>query len=68
MCLAIPMKVVQVHGDECIAEAGGLRRKANITFLGGVRRGEYILIHAGFAIERVKPREAQKTLRALKNL
>lgn len=68
MCLAIPMKVAEVTGDTCVAEAGGLRRTANIAFLKNVKKGDYILIHAGFAIEKVKPGEAQKTLRVLKSL
>lgn len=68
MCLAIPMRVIEVKGESCIAEAGGLRRTANVAFLKSVKKGDYILIHAGFAIEKVKPGEAQKTLRVLKNL
>ena len=68
MCLAIPMKVLEVTGKTCEAEAGGLRRTANVTFLKSVKKGDYILIHAGFAIEKVKPGEAIKTLRVLKNL
>lgn len=68
MCLAIPMKVVEITGETCIAAAGGLRRTANIAFLKSVKRGDYILIHAGFAIEKVKSGEAARTLKALKSL
>lgn len=68
MCLAVPMKVIEVTGDTCLASSGGLSRKANISFLKNVKKGDYILIHAGFAIEKVKPSEANKTLRALKSL
>lgn len=68
MCLAIPMKVVEIKGENCVVESGALRRSANIALLKGVRRGDYILIHAGFAIEKVKAREAKKTLRLVKNL
>lgn len=68
MCLAIPMKVVEICGDTITAEAGGLRRQANIALLKGVKRGDYVLIHAGFAIEKVKGREARKTLALLKKL
>ena len=68
MCLAIPMRVVEVTGETCVAEAGGLHRTANVAFLKSVKKGDYILIHAGFAIEKVKPGEANKTLRMLKNL
>ena len=68
MCLGIPMKLVKIDGDEGIAESGGLRRKANLSFLKDIRVGEYVLIHAGFAIERVKPVEARKTLRAIRGI
>ncbi len=66
MCLAIPMRVAKIEGNEAIVAAGGLRRKANLSFLKGVKRGDYILIHAGFAIEKVHEKEAKKTLRLLK--
>jgi len=68
MCLAIPMKVVHVQGETVTAEAGGVRRAANVAFLKDVRKGDYILIHAGFAIEKVKRGEARKTLNLLKHL
>ena len=68
MCLGIPMKIVRIEGDDAVVSAGGLKRKANVSLLEGVRIGEYVLIHAGFAIERVKEKEAVKTLKALKEL
>lgn len=67
MCLAIPMKVIKISGENCVVESGGLRRSANISFLKNVRKGDYILIHAGFAIEKVKVAEAKKTLRMAGN-
>ena len=66
MCLAIPMRVREIDGDNAVAESGGLRRTANISFLRGVKKGDYILIHAGFAIEKVNREEAAATLRLLK--
>lgn len=68
MCLAIPMKVVSVDGDECFVFSGGLKRKANLALLKDVKRGDYILLHAGFAIEKLKPEEAKKTLKALREM
>jgi len=68
MCLGIPMRLEKIDGNEGIAVSGGLRRKANISFLKNVRVGDYILIHAGFAIEKVKVAEARRTLRALRDL
>ena len=68
MCLGIPMKIVQVKGDEGLVESGGLKRKANFSFLKHPKVGEYVLLHAGFAIERIKDKEAQKTLKALREI
>ena len=68
MCLAIPMKVMKIDGDEGIVESGGLKKRANFSLMKRVKPGDYILLHAGFAIEKVKEAEARKTLRALKNI
>lgn len=68
MCLGIPMKIVKVNGQEGIVEAGGLRREANLSFIKGAKKGDYVLVHAGFAIEKVKQNEALKTLKLLREL
>lgn len=68
MCLGVPMKVVKLDGADGVVEAGGLTRKANFSLLAGARVGDYVLLHAGFAIEKVKPGEAKKTLKALREL
>ncbi|MDD3906169.1 MAG: HypC/HybG/HupF family hydrogenase formation chaperone [Candidatus Omnitrophica bacterium] len=68
MCLGIPMKVVKIDGDEGIVQAGGLKKRANFTLMKTAKVGDYILMHAGFAIEKLKEAEARKTLKALKNL
>lgn len=68
MCLGIPMKVVRIEGDEGIVESGGLRKKANFSLMKSAKPGDYILLHAGFAIEKVKEAEARKTLKALREI
>ena len=68
MCLGIPMKIVEIKGDEGFVESGGLKRKANFSFIKNPKTGEYVLLHAGFAIEKIKEKEAQKTLRALRKV
>ncbi len=68
MCLGIPMKIVEIKGGEGLLESGGLKRKANLSFIKSPRIGDYVLIHAGFAIEKVKEKEAKKTLKVLKEL
>lgn len=67
MCLGIPMRVVKIDGDEGTVGAGGLKRSARFSFLKNAKVGDYVLVHAGFAIEKVNEKEAKKTLRALKD-
>lgn len=62
------MKVVSLKGDEALVAAGGLSRKANISMVRPVGVGSYVLIHAGFAIEKVKKKEAAATLKILKSI
>jgi len=68
MCLAVPMKIVEISGEEGFVESSGLKRKANFSLIKSPRIGEYVLLHAGFAIERVKEKEAKKTLLALRSI
>jgi len=62
------MKIVEIRGDEGFVESAGLKRRANFSLIKSPRIGEYVLLHAGFAIERLKEKEAQKTLRAFKDM
>jgi hydrogenase expression/formation protein HypC len=62
------MKVVRINGCEGEVESGGLRRRADLSFLKGLKTGDYVLVHAGFAIEKVRPDEARRTLEALNEI
>lgn len=62
MCLAIPMKVININGNEAVAEVGGAEYRANLTILPDIKIGEYIIVHAGFAIERLDEESALETL------
>jgi hydrogenase expression/formation protein HypC len=62
------MKLVKIDGASAIVDSGGLRKNVNISLLKNVRIGDYLLIHAGFAIEKIKTSEARKTLKALKEV
>ena len=68
MCLAVPMKIVEINGGEGLVESSGLKRKANFSLIKNPRIGEYVLLHAGFAIGRVKEQEAKKTLKILRDI
>ena len=64
MCLAIPGKVIEIdeNKEHAIVDYGdGTKRKANITLV-NVKIGDYILVHAGFAIEVLNEKEAQETI------
>ncbi len=68
MCLAVPMKIAEIKGNEGFVESSGLKRRANFSFIKSPKIGEYVLLHAGFAIEKVKEKEAQKTLKILRSM
>lgn len=65
MCLAVPAKVIAVDGSVAVVDIGGNRREANLVLLPGVAIGDYVLVHAGFAISKYEPEDAEETLRVL---
>lgn len=67
MCLAIPMKIKNINGAFAEVETGKLVRTINIQMLPKVKTGDYVIVHAGFAIEKVNPKKAEETLRFLEN-
>jgi hydrogenase expression/formation protein HypC len=68
MCLAVPMKVVEIEGPIARVEAAGVRREARVDLVEGVKVGDYVIVHAGIAIERLEPEEARETLRLLEEM
>jgi len=66
VCVAIPMKVVEVSGDVAEVESGGNRLKVSVAFLPGVEPGDYVIVHAGCAISRLDAAEAEETLELLR--
>ena len=59
MCLAVPLRIISITGSSAIAEAGGLEREVRIDFLPGICPGDFVMVHAGFAIEKIDPEQAQ---------
>ncbi len=68
MCLAVPMQVIEINDDTAVCEIDGVRRDASLMMLDGVEIGDFVLIHAGFAIERMDPQEAEKTLELFREI
>lgn len=65
MCLAIPAKIESIEGDRAEADIRGLKRKIGLALLPDAKVGEYVLLHAGFAIQRIDEHEAEETYRLL---
>ncbi len=70
MCLGIPMKIVELEYPMGICEVDGLRRKVNLQLLPEkeLKIGDYVIVHVGFAIQKLSPKEAEETLNFLKEL
>jgi len=62
MCLAIPMKLIKIEGNKGIVELSGVKKEVSLDLLKEVKLGDYLIIHAGFAIEKLNEEEAKKTL------
>lgn len=62
MCLAVPMKITEINGNRAVCELDGLSRGANLSLLPGANVGDYVIIHAGFAIQKLDVRRAEETL------
>ncbi|MBN2096848.1 MAG: HypC/HybG/HupF family hydrogenase formation chaperone [Candidatus Omnitrophica bacterium] len=68
MCLAIPAKVKQIEKDTAIVDFGGVSKAVSLGILNAVKKGDYVLVHAGFAIGKVEQAEAEDTLKLLQEL
>lgn len=65
MCLAIPARVVSLPSpDTAIVELSGVRKEVSLALVDGVVPGDYLIVHVGYALTRLDPDEAQKTLDA----
>lgn len=62
MCLAIPLKLIEIHGNTAVGEALGMTREIRVDFIPEPKCGDYVIVHAGFAIERLAERQALEDL------
>jgi hydrogenase expression/formation protein HypC len=68
MCLAVPVKVVSIEGNEAEVEIGGVKRRVSIMLTPEARVGDYVLLHTGYAINVIDEAEAQETLKILEEM
>ncbi len=68
MCLAIPGKIVEISGSAARVDIEGVVREANISLLPDAKVGDYVIVHAGFAIEKYDEEDAKETLKLLREI
>jgi hydrogenase expression/formation protein HypC len=68
MCLAVPLKIISIKGKMGIGELGGVKKKISLMLLDKVKVGDYVLLHAGFAINKLETKEAEELLQLLREI
>jgi hydrogenase expression/formation protein HypC len=67
MCLAVPAEVIAIDGNTAKVDFGGVTRQVNISLV-SAKTGDYVIVHAGYAIEVLDKEEAEKTLQLFREL
>ncbi len=68
MCLGIPGKIIEIVNETARVDVTGTTKAVNLMLMDNVRVGDYVIVHAGFAIQKLDEREARKTLRIISDL
>jgi len=68
MCLAVPVKITSIEGDQADVDIGGVTRRVSIALTPEAEVGNYVLLHTGYAINVLNEQEAQETLSLLERL
>ena len=63
MCLAVPAKIISLgNDDKALVDLGGVQKEISVKLLDNVTEGDYVLVHAGFALSKMDETEAEETL------
>ncbi len=68
MCLAVPSKIVEIKDQTATIDVDGVKREASLMLLDDVTLGDYVIVHAGFAISKVDEAVANETLQDMRNM
>ncbi len=68
MCLSIPAKIISIDGEKARVSLGGAEINAALHLLDDVKVGDYILLHSGFAIQKIDEKEAMETIQLIHNI
>lgn len=66
MCLAVPMQILKINNDEALVELEGFQKEINVSLMENIKVGDYVMVHAGFAIQKVDPSEVAATVEVLR--
>lgn len=65
MCLAVPLKIIEMNDKIALGEVDGVRRELRLDLVPKAKLGDYVMVHAGFAIEILSPERAEENLSAI---
>lgn len=68
MCVAIPSQIVEIQEGMATVDVGGAKRRISLLLVPDANVGDYVVVHAGFAIKHIDEQEAQETLRILEEI
>ena len=68
MCLSIPAEIIEINDNKAIVSVGGTTYEASLDLVDDVKVGDFVLLHTGFALQKLDPEEAEETIKMLKEL
>ena len=68
MCLAVPGKITSIKKNNADVDFSGIKRTVSLDLVPGAKKNDYVLVHAGFAIQVLEPKEAEETLKLFKEI
>ena len=68
MCIAIPSKIVNIENDIGTIDVEGIKRKVSLQLLDDANVGDYVIVHAGFAIDKIDELEARRSLKTIREV
>ncbi len=69
MCLALPARIAEIHDDDtATVTLGGVRKQVSLALIEDAAVGDYVIVHVGYALSKLDPAEAERTLALLTDL
>lgn len=69
MCIAVPVKILNIDGEHASVDYGGLKKRISIALVkDSITEDDYVIVHAGCAIQRIDPEEARETLELMQDM